>query len=278
MLVGLAMLAAVGYGVSDFAGGLASRRVCPLTALLYSHPVGAVLVAALLPLFPGSFDVASVVFAVLAGLAGLLGFGLMYQLMATSPLNVVSPITAVLAAATPIACGVLSGEQPRTTAWLGMAFGLVAIALISGSSSGSAHARVRAKVLLLAFASGAGFGLYFVLLAHAGGSATGLWPLMIARVSSGLVIVAVAARPGVVATVDRRTGLLAGCAGLLDASADVCFLLATRHGYLSLVSVVTAMYPAITVLLAVFVLRERAGWLPRTGLALSAVSLALIAR
>ena len=278
MLVGLAMLAAVGYGVSDFAGGLASRRVCPITALLYSHPVGAVLVAALLPLFPGSFDAASIVFAVLAGLAGLLGFGLMYQLMATSPLNVVSPITAVLAAATPIACGVLSGEQPRATAWLGMAFGLVAITLISGSSSGSAHARVRAKVLLLAFASGAGFGLYFVLLAHAGGSATGLWPLMIARVSSGLAIVAIAARPGVVATVDRRTGLLAGCAGLLDASADACFLLATRHGYLSLVSVVTAMYPAITVLLAVFVLRERAGWLPRAGLALSAVSLALIAR
>ena len=277
-MVGLAMLAAVGYGVSDFAGGLASRRVRPLTALLYGHPVGTVLVAALLPLFPGSFDVASVVFAVLAGLAGLLGFGLMYQLMATSPLNVVSPITAVLAAAMPIACGVLSGEQPRATAWLGMAFGLVAIALISGSSSGSAHARVRAKVLLLAFASGAGFGLYFVLLAHAGGSATGLWPLMIARVSSGLVIVAIGARPGVVATVDRRTGLLAGCAGLLDASADACFLLATRHGYLSLVSVVTAMYPAITVLLAVFVLRERAGWLPRAGLALSAVSLALIAR
>ena len=101
---------------------------------------------------------------------------------------------------------------------------------------------------------------------------------MIARVSSSLVIVAIAGRPEVVGTVDLRTGTLAGCAGLLDASADVCFLLATRHGYLSLVSVVTSLYPAITVLLAVFVLRERAGWLPRAGLALSAVSLALIAR
>ena len=277
MLIGLAMLAAVGYGVSDFAGGLASRRVRPLTALLCGHPVGAVLVAALLPMFPGSFDLASVVFAALAGLAGVLGFGLMYQLMASSPLSVVSPITAVLAAATPIACGLLSGEHPRATAWLGIAFGLVAIALISASSSGGA-ARVRAKVLLQAFTSGAGFGLYFVLLAHAGGSASGLWPLMIARLSSGLVIVAIAARAGVVATVDSRTGALAGCAGLLDASADVCFVFATRHGYLSLVSGVTALYPAVTVLLAGFLLRERAGWLPRAGLVLSAVSLALIAR
>src|SRR5664279_5883155 len=157
VLIGLAMLAAVGYGVSDFAGGLASRRVRPLTALLYGHPVGAVLVAALLPMFPGSFDLASVVFAALAGLAGLLGFGLMYHLMASSPLNVVSPITAVLAAATPIACGLFSGEHPRPAAWLGIAFGLVAIALISGLSSGGA-ARVQAKVLLQAFTSGAASG------------------------------------------------------------------------------------------------------------------------
>ena len=278
MLIGLALLAAVGYGVSDFAGGLASRRVRPLTALLYGHPAGAVLVAALLPLFPGSLDVASVVFAALAGLAGLLGFVLMYQLMASSPLKVVSPITALLAAATPIACGLLSGEHPRATAGLGIAFGLVAIPLISGSPNGEAAVLHRTKVLLLAFASGGGFGLYFVLLAHAGGAASGLWPVMIARASSTLVIIAIAARPGVVATVNRRTGALAACAGLLDASADVCFLFATRQGYLSLVSVITALYPAITVLLAVSFLRERAGWLPCAGLALSAVSLALIAR
>lgn len=276
MLIGLALLAALGYGLSDFAGGLASRRVRPLTALLYGHPAGAVLVAALLPLFPGSFDPATLVFAALAGLAGLLGFKLMYQLMATSPLNVVSPITAVLAAATPIACGLLSGEHPHATAWLGIVFGLVAIALISGSSRNGVS-RVQVKVLLQAFASGAGFGLYFALLAHAGGSASGLWPLVVARLSSTLVIVAIAARPGVVATVDSHTKTLAGCAGLLDAAADVCFLFATRHGYLSLVSGVTALYPAVTVLLAGFVLRERAGWLPCAGLVLSTVSLALIA-
>ena len=70
-------MAALGYGVSDFAGGLASRRVRPLTALCYCHPVGAVLVAEILPLFPGSLDAPSIVFAALARLAGLAGFGLM---------------------------------------------------------------------------------------------------------------------------------------------------------------------------------------------------------
>lgn len=66
-------------------------------------------------------------------------------------------------------------------------------------------------------------------------------------------------------------------AGALDAAGDVCFLLATRHGYLSLVGVVVALYPAVTVLLALGVLREKASVLPRAGMVLSAVSLALIA-
>jgi uncharacterized membrane protein len=272
----LALLAALGYGVSDFSGGLASRRVRPMTALLLAYPVATVFTAMLLPLAPGSLSLGSAALAALAGLAGLVGFGLMYRLMSTAPLNLVSPVTGVLAAATPIAFGVLSGEQPRLTAWFGIAAGLVAVVLISSASDGGPHARLRVQVLLVALVSGAGFGLYFVLLAHAG-VGTGLWPLLIARVSALVVIVAVAARPGVIAAVDRRTFGLAAVAGALDAAADVCFLLATRDGYLSLVSVITALYPAFTALLALFVLRERAGWLPRAGLALSAVSLALIA-
>jgi drug/metabolite transporter (DMT)-like permease len=272
----LALMAALGYGVSDFTGGLASRRVRPTTALLLSYPVATVLTLIALPLAPGTLTGHAAVFAALAGLAGLVGFGLMYRLMSTAPLNLVSPITGVLAAATPIAFGVVGGEQPRLTGWCGIGFGLVAVALVGSASDGSPHSRLKVRVLLLALASGGGFGLYFVLLAHAGAN-TGLWPLMIARLSALIVIVAVAARPGVLAPVCRKTALLAAVAGALDAGADLCFLLAARDGYLSLVSVITALYPAFTVMLALFVLRERAGRLARLGLGLSVLSLALIA-
>ncbi len=277
MLIMLALLAAVGYGASDFAGGVVSRRIRPASILLYSQPVGAGLIILLLPLFPGSLGTRAAMLAAFAAVASLVGFGVMYHLMANAPLSSVSPITAVLAAATPMGFGVLSGEHPRLLAWVGIAFGLIAVVLISGTTSGAAHARLRARVLLLAFAAGAGFGLYFVLLAHAGVGPTGLWPLMIARSTSAVVIVTVAARPATIAAVDRRCALTAAAAGALDAAADVCFLLATRHGYLSLVSVVTALYPVITMLLAFRLFGERARWLPRAGMALSAVSLLLIA-
>lgn len=277
MLLMLALLAAVGYGASDFAGGVASRRMRPATVLLYGQPVGALLTVLLLPLFPGSLGVRGATLAALAAVAGLVGFGLMYHLMATCPLSTVSPITAVLAAATPMAFGVFGGEHPRLVSWAGIGCGLVAVTLISATTTTGSDARLRATVVLLAFASGAGFGLYFVLLAHAGSGPSGLWPLMVCRLVSVVVMVSGAARPGVTAGVDHRSAATAVVAGALDAAGDVCFLLATRHGYLSIVGVVVALYPAVTVLLALGVLRERASALPRAGMVLSAISLALIA-
>ncbi len=142
MLVMLALLAAVGYGASDFAGGVASRRMRPSTVLLYGQPVGALLTALLLPLFPGSLGVRAATLAALAAVAGLVGFGLMYHLMATCPLSTVSPITAVLAAATPMGFGVFSGEHLRVVSWAGIACGLVAVTLISATTTTGSNARL----------------------------------------------------------------------------------------------------------------------------------------
>jgi len=56
---------------------------------------------------------------------------------------------------------------------------------------------------------------------------------------------------------------LAILAGILDAVPTLFFLLASRHGLLSLASVITSLYPAMTVLLAVMLLREHTGRLQR---------------
>jgi hypothetical protein len=47
--VGLCLLAAAAYGLSDFAGGLASRRSQTLTTLLYGDGIGLAVTAVLLP-------------------------------------------------------------------------------------------------------------------------------------------------------------------------------------------------------------------------------------
>jgi drug/metabolite transporter (DMT)-like permease len=275
MLIALSLLAALGYGLSDFVGGIAARRLRPTTALRYGVPAGALVVVLLLPLSSGHLTLRAIGLAAAAGVAGLVGLALMYRLMASEPLNVVSPVTAVLAAATPLAFGVASGEHPDSSAWFGVATGLLGIALITGKRSTAAPAGLRLRVLLMALGAGAGFGAYFVLIAHAG-HGSGLWPLLVARATALLVLVPLAGRPARLQSPPGRHRLPAVLAGALDAGADAFFLLASHAGYLSLAGVITALYPAVTVLLAVLVLRERPGWLPGAGLALSAVSLALI--
>ena len=277
MAVVLALLAAVSYGVSDFVGGLASRRRSALAILLYSYPVGAVLMAALLPLASGTLTTRAVVFGIVGGVFGLVGVVLLYSLLAVGPMNVVSPITAVLAAAVPVVVGVLTGDRPATAAWFGVAIGFVAVVLVSRQPAGTPHGRLTTRTVALAIASGVGFGGYFVFLARAG-DATGLWPLLISRLASAALIVPLAYRAGAVTIIRGRLLALCLVAGALDAAANLFFLLASRQGLLSLAAVITALYPATTVALAIVFLHERPSRAQKVGLGLAAVAIVLITR
>src|SRR6476661_6377382 len=233
------------YGVSDFVGGLASRRRSALAILLYSYPVNALLMAALLPLTSGTLTTRAVVFGILGGAFGLVGVVLLYSLLAIAPMHVVSPITAVLAAAVPVVVGVLTGDRPATAAWFGVAIGFVAVVLVSRQPAETPHGRLTTRTVALAIASGVGFGGYFVFLARAG------------------------------AVTVIRGWLLALCliAGALDAAANLFFLLASRQGLLSLAAVITALYPATTVALAIVFLHERPSRAQQVGLGLAAVAI-----
>ena len=277
MAVVLALLAAVSYGVSDFVGGLASRRRSALAILLYSYPVGAVLMAALLPLTSGTLTARAVVFGILGGAFGLVGVVLLYSLLAIAPMNVVSPITAVLAAAVPVVVGVLTGDRPATAAWFGVAIGFVAVVLVSRQPAETPHGRLTTRTVALAIASGVGFGGYFVFLARAG-DATGLWPLLISRLASAVLIVPLAYRAGAITVIRGRLLALCVIAGALDAAANLFFLLASRQGLLSLAAVITALYPATTVALAIVFLHERPSRAQQVGLGLAAVAIVLITR
>ena len=275
MVVVFALLAAVVYGTGDFVGGFASRHRSAITVLLYAYPVGALLMLALLPAFAGPLDARTAVLGVGGGIGGMVGVIVMYSLMARAPMNIISPVTAVLAAVVPVAFGVIVGERPHVSAWLGIAIGLVAVVLVSYTSDDHPHGPIGARILALACVSGVGFGVYFICLARANHD-SGLWPLVISRLTSACLIVPLARRQRVAQPLTGRVLWLAVLAGVLDASANLFFLLASRQGLLSVASVITSLYPAMTVLLAVLVLHEHTGRLQRVGLAMAATSIVLI--
>jgi drug/metabolite transporter (DMT)-like permease len=228
-----------------------------------------------------------------AGLAGGAAVLVFYRTLATSPMSVVAPLTAVTSAVVPAVTGIALGDRPPVAAYLGMVLGAAAVALVSrGEEHGVADQRRAAigrRGVLMALLAGAGFGVYFILFARAPHD-SGLWPLVAGRFSGLLLFVALGATT--VARVRRSAGsrswligrwlgtrplVLALIAGTLDALANLAYLLAVRGGLLSVVAVITSLYPASTVLLARIVFHERMALVQRIGLGAAAGAVTLLA-
>jgi len=270
-----ALIAAALYGVGDFAGGIASRRRNAITVLLTSYPVGGVLMLLTLVALPGPLSWETVIYGVGGGVLGMLGVVQMYSALAQAPMNVISPVTAVLAAIVPAVFGVAVGERPAVAAWFGIVLGMIAVFLVSRTPDDHPHGPVAIKVLVMALLAGLGFGGYFICLGHAP-SNSGAWPIVISRLTAAVGIVPLAWRSRRLGIVTGRLLAITVLAGVCDAGANLFFLLSARHGLLSLASVITSLYPAATVLLAIGLLHERTGRLQRVGLGLAAVSIVLI--
>lgn len=274
----LALSAAVAYGVGDFLGGVAARRQPATVVVLWSHAVGLGMLLVVASLIGGDPSARALVVGGLAGLLGGAGVALFYKGLSVGTMSIVAPIAALLSAAVPVVAGLASGERPTPAALAGIAIALAAIAAVSREAGGSqSRGGVHWQSLALAVGAGLAFGLFFVTIGHAG-SGAGLWPLVGARIASVSLFAALGAArlTSPPAPPGEAVGPIVAC-GLLDAGANVCFLLALDHGLMSVVAVLTALYPAGTVLLARYVLGERLSRLQRAGLGLAAAAAVLIA-
>jgi len=271
----LAALAALSFGAADYSGGKASRAHNVPAVLVLSQSVGlAGIVVVAFALGQPAASVADLGWGVLAGLSGVVGLGMLYRGLASGTAAVVSPTAALFGGGIPIVAGVLLGESPSTTAWMGVALALPAILLLSLAREPGA--RFDRRSIVYGVAAGVGFGGYYILIDRTG-TGSGFWPLAAARVASiGLVaVVAVASRRKlVVSSGARRFAVLAGS---LDMAANVFFLLATRLGLLVTSAVVSSLYPAPTVVLARVFDRQRLGPRRIAGLVLSLAGVALMA-
>ncbi|TME04298.1 MAG: hypothetical protein E6I71_07355 [Chloroflexi bacterium] len=152
-----ALGSAATLGVADFTGGVAGRRTPPAAVAIGVELVGLVALPFAFLLLPLKLDPVAALLAFGGGAAGGLGLIAFYRAMALNLIGVVAPITAVVAAAAPIAIGVASGEKLHAGQVAGIAVGLVAIALINGG--GRTASQDTRKAVGLAIVAGIGFGL-----------------------------------------------------------------------------------------------------------------------
>lgn len=250
----LASVAAIAYGLSDFAGGFACRSAPVPAVMTTACATSSVAVAGLAVLHPGRLSVSGIALGVACGAVLSVGMAAFFTALARGPFAVVSPTTAVLAAALPVAVAAGRGDHLDSVQVLAVLTGLFAVWLIS---SGGSVAGAGGGAVGLAVLAGACFGAGY--LALAGLAASGGYAEVAASRVTALTLVGVVAwrrrsRSGRgLSGSTLRLGLLVG---LADSVAYVATVRAFGAGSLAPVAVVIALYPAVTVLLAARIARE----------------------
>lgn len=271
----LGLLSAVSVGTSDFLGGLASRRANPVVVTATSTLVGFLLafVAALIAV--GELTVADMAWGALGGVALALGLVALYAGYARTRVSIAAPVAGVGAASLPVIVESLSGDDalsPAATA--GVLLGLVAIGLVSIARS-EQRGTVGSSVLY-GLGGAAGIGLLFVCLAHSAED-SGLWPIVAARGSGLVVLVAIMGAKRLTPSMSGGTWPLVIAIAVLVTAGNTMFLTATRVGSTSVAAVLNSLFPAATVFWAWVVFRERLLKVQLLGLGIALVAVALIA-
>lgn len=256
MTILFALSAALVWGVADFVGGMASRRVSVITVLLLTELGGLIVIGAVVAATtPEMFSREDAIMSMAAGLIGTAALGLFYRALAIGTMSVVAPITAT-GAVIPVIVGLATGDALSVVQVGGLAVVLVGVVLASREqSSVEAPSEEQRRSIVLAVAAAVGFGLFF-LLSHPPAEESVGWTVFFLRLAQVPVVAGIwlwlgAQRPG-----PKLTTVLL-CAGTLDLGATALLALANSGGEVSIVSVLTSTYPVVTVLLAAVVLHER---------------------
>lgn len=265
----------LGWGVSDFLGGVASRRLRTRSVLLLSQTVSLVLLAGAVailgsqwPPLPGP-----VLAAVLAGLGEIVGVAALYRGLSVGVTGIVSPASSA-APALPLAFSVVAGDLPSPVRGIGLVLVVAGVVLTAVQPGVPGGGNIRASVTY-GLLSAAGFGIYYVAMDTASDAGVP-WALLVARTTAVLTVLAsfavVRYRPDV-----HRTDLAPlALIGALVAAADAMYAVAATLGDLSLVATLAAFHPVVTVGLARIRLHERLGRTRRLGVATSVAGIMAI--
>lgn len=254
----LALISSVAWGSADVAGGLGARRVGSVRIIAVNYPAGAIILTAFaLLVVPGTIDREVILLSMVTAIVGTIGMILLYAALAVGPMGIVSPLTAIGGAAIPVIVGVIRGEPLTLLFVLGAILALIAVVLVSRESG--PHARITPRALLLSAGAGIAIGLFLTALGVAP-EGSGVWAATLSRWWSTLgmiVVTVILLSRGGLAKWRPYPWVFAIGAGALDAIANGVFQLAAQGGELAVVAVIGSLYPATTLLIAHFLLKER---------------------
>jgi drug/metabolite transporter (DMT)-like permease len=262
------------WGTSAFMAGLTARRVPALAVVFYSQAASLAVLAAGVAVWPAQPVTADVAWGAAAGVGTVIALSSFYKGLSVGRMSVVSPLTGLIAVATPTAVEVARGTPPSGFVVAGLAVAMAAIVLLSTSTHGVEAGRPSG--IGYAVAAGLGFSLFLIALDQASASA-GLWPLVGTRMVSAGVLGVILITTGRAATAAARADWRPLAAiGVIDVTGASLYFAATALTTLTTAVVLSSLHPLVTVLWARLLLREPLGPLRLAGVAASLAAIVLI--
>jgi len=274
------------YGFADFFGAIASRKIKAVTVTFVAGLSGLSFLLALSIAMGANFSQEAIFWGVLAGVASAAAMSALYASLAIGPISILSPLSAVISAVVPMLVGFAQGDRFSLWGFLALAAILVAIFLV-GFVPGDDVRLPSVKGLILGTAAGVGIGIVLICLDQAPAD-SGLASVVLLRAVAATLLGAftlimflrsrklASAKPK-----PQRAPLKLWAAvfmaGIFDSSANVFFLLASRIGSLSVVSVLTALYPLGTIILARIFLKEKIAKTQMIGILIALAASAVLA-
>jgi len=274
--VALALCASLLWGGADFLGGTAARRL-PATGVVLISQAAALLGVLVVAVATGAFGapIGYLAWAIAAAVVGVVALTGFYAALAEGTMGVVAPIAA-LGVIVPVIVGIAQGDRPTAWQGLGVALAVIGVVLASGPELRGEQATGGARPLVLAAVAAVGFGLVTVFLSHGARSSTTM-TLLVMRLTSVAVLGALALAGTVQVEATARDLPLLAAIGAGDLLANAALAVASTRGLLSVVAVLSSLYPAVTVLLARAVHEERLGRVQTVGVTAALVGVVVIA-
>jgi drug/metabolite transporter (DMT)-like permease len=287
------------YGFADFFGAIASKRIQPVVVTFWAGISGLALLLTASLFMGADFTAASIWCGVIGGLASAIAMTCLYAALAIGPISIISPLSAVVMAIVPMIFGFTQGDRFSVWGWIELGGILLAVILV-GFVPGDDVRLPSAKGLLLGIGAGIGMGAVLLALAAAPHDSGLASAAVLRAVSAGLLgcfmlLTLARSKSDALATSQSQTQAQAPASrsgstkssnliwlavlttGLLDSSANLFFTLASRIGSLSVVAVLTALYPLGTLILARVFLKEKIAKTQLLGIILALGCSALLA-
>lgn len=271
----LSLAACLGWGVADFLGGIKSRQLTVFSVLLISSVFGLgavltiVLIRGVAP--PGN---PALLLAVVGGIAGLAAMFCLYRGLSIGSMAIVAPISAA-GVILPVIVGLAAGDSPTLLQKSGMAAAVAGAVLASREKNVNGNGKRLAAGVGLAIGSAIAAGIFFVVMDRAS-EADPYWAAFLMRLSYFIFLIMILLMKKRPVRIQKAHLPAIIVLGVFDSMAGFAYALATTHGMLGVVAVVGGLYPAVTVILSIFILHEKPQAAQFAGVLLAVGGIALI--